>query len=879
MKQLYGNYLGLCINNNDPEKRGRVQVFIPHIMPLLFENWNEVGEDIKLVCVGDNLPDSLPAPVVEKLMKILPWAESASPILGTSSPGNLLTQIGSAIGGAVQAVGNFFNQSPVPQPLGEDATGNLPDISQLASGAPGNLGSLMGTANGFNAGQIRWKSGGQGLCGIGSRAIIGAMTNNRYFANGISYNKFNPNVLSSAAAGSLSLNNNYLQNSGYYRPRTTMPSNYASDPSQWKIGDVITSTRPGAAGHIQVWTGTAWVSDHKQPGIYLRGYGNFALHRMNESGAAAIASAGRINLNPSETLAGAEGAPAASGPERTSTSGTGSTFNPHQDSVAAETNPETSQYGTIARPQVQGFGTPTGRTVSTNGFAFNNDGNTRQDTDLSSTYLGKTASGIPNDSPILGYTIPLDSSLRQIARDSNGNPVARIRQPAIITFRDSSGKEYRVLAVGNDTGGRQITGPRDRGWGEFGTNTWRAVQGQGLNVTIGRNSISGTQGLTATYQFLDGKINNLSDYNALKDKLLAEGKLDPTQTPTPIAEEGINNANPDQEINNIPSGTMVNNTDKHGPTAVLNLNNMAAGVFTYPAAGALLWVFFREGNPLYPVYFAANYGQQEWSSAYRLASDGAGYKPAPTEDNPVTSTGGIWNIGKVGALRWEDTTNPLDPTQDKKSLMVAGYDGSNMFFNEGYHQIFSKFDRRDQVEGDRWESTLGYKEEWVQGDSNEVVMGDVFVKVGNITPPAVDAVTRIQEIINEIMTPLTRSNTQCPESNGGGGGGGTGGGGNSTPPVDRSPVVPDERGEIPVAPQTPLPDAGAITAAAAGVNIQFGENAANVINAGLRNVNDFLYSSPNPLPSGPRGGRTGGRTTGDTQGSEGTASSNVGIAT
>ena len=69
MKSYYGNYMGLCINNDDPQKRGRVQVFIPHIMPALFENWNEAGEDIQMLCVGDNLPASLPSSMVEKLKK------------------------------------------------------------------------------------------------------------------------------------------------------------------------------------------------------------------------------------------------------------------------------------------------------------------------------------------------------------------------------------------------------------------------------------------------------------------------------------------------------------------------------------------------------------------------------------------------------------------------------------------------------------------------------------------------------------------------------------------------------------------------------------------------------------------------------------------
>ena len=89
--------------------------------------------------------------------------------------------------------------------------------------------------------------------------------------------------------------------------------------------------------------------------------------------------------------------------------------------------------------------------------------------------------------------------------------------------------------------------------------------------------------------------------------------------------------------------------------------------------------------------------------------------------------------------------------------MLFGEDGSNLFMGKGLNQFYSKFDRRDQVEGDRWESTLGFKEQWTQGDSNSVVMGDVYVKIGNVSQPAVDAVQRIQQIITEIQKPLSES--------------------------------------------------------------------------------------------------------------------------
>jgi hypothetical protein len=213
----------------------------------------------------------------------------------------------------------------------------------------------------------------------------------------------------------------------------------------------------------------------------------------------------------------------------------------------------------------------------------------------------------------------------------------------------------------------------------------------------------------------------------------------------------------DPSIRPDAANSMVLTTDPHGTTSVLDINNMAKGVFTYPAAGAILWVFFREGNPLFPVYFAANYGQREWESAFRSGSDAPGTKPAPKGNNSVTSTGNVINWG-VGGIKVENTTDPTNSNNSQRSVMLFGHDGSNIFFNDGYHQFYSKIDRRDQVDGSRFQTTLGTKEEIVQSDSNSITMGDRIVKIGNITPDTINAMNRIHDIIKEIMKPLSTSN-------------------------------------------------------------------------------------------------------------------------
>jgi hypothetical protein len=85
-KKYYGNYLGIVIQNNDPEKSGKIKVWVPHISPTVYLKWNEVNEDKAFRFVGKNINSDL-TDVIEDLKKILPWAICAAPLNGSSGSG------------------------------------------------------------------------------------------------------------------------------------------------------------------------------------------------------------------------------------------------------------------------------------------------------------------------------------------------------------------------------------------------------------------------------------------------------------------------------------------------------------------------------------------------------------------------------------------------------------------------------------------------------------------------------------------------------------------------------------------------------------------------------------------------------------------------
>lgn len=83
--------MGIVVQNNDPQYRGRVKVFVPHITPTVYKNWTENSDNKPAVdrvfkFIGSNVGSDL-TNILDDLKQILPWAEIASPIIGESSAG------------------------------------------------------------------------------------------------------------------------------------------------------------------------------------------------------------------------------------------------------------------------------------------------------------------------------------------------------------------------------------------------------------------------------------------------------------------------------------------------------------------------------------------------------------------------------------------------------------------------------------------------------------------------------------------------------------------------------------------------------------------------------------------------------------------------
>ena len=71
LPQYYGHYLGIVVQNNDPQKRGRVKVWVPHISQTVYSSFKQENTDKNFRFIGNNIESSL-TPVNEEIKRLLP---------------------------------------------------------------------------------------------------------------------------------------------------------------------------------------------------------------------------------------------------------------------------------------------------------------------------------------------------------------------------------------------------------------------------------------------------------------------------------------------------------------------------------------------------------------------------------------------------------------------------------------------------------------------------------------------------------------------------------------------------------------------------------------------------------------------------------------
>lgn len=699
----YGNHLGLVVNSSDPEYRGRVQVFVPHIMPALYEGWNEQGVDIDITCVGSNIPQGMTSDLHSRLVKILPWAESASPIIGGSSPGNLFTDVytgvKNAVGSAASAVSNFFNQGPTAQPVPVEGG----DASALIDKAKG--------ISGLSFDGSKW-----GKCARGTTALdkaAGLIDN-----NGASAGFY---AASDLAAGGTNKTgyNPYTTGTGakYFQPAFTV------DPSTYKpqIGDSVYAGGGGGDGHghAQKVIGfdkqgeAIWASDNVQSKFFTSNktasYNNFTVYRLNDEGLKRYSAAVGGKVSDQEP-------PSTTTPEQAADSSPAAANNLAKKDGLAEVSPDPQTIAT----EGGSTGTASGGTSSGSGLYSDNFANFVKSKEgfYGSSYWDykQHTVGYGTKAKFAGETITKEEaeSRLRLELDQAATQTNSLLQRKGINLTQSQ-KESLMSFTYN--GGVGMTQSLLDGGG--GRNDWASIS-EGMKLY---NKAGGKE--------LAGLTNRRNDEIEFANTNGAGGFTSSELTAA------------------TPATSIINNTDDNGRTPVLNTNDMPNGMFAYPNPGAMVWVFFREGNPLYPVYFAASYSATEWKNAYRGGSEGD--LMSHGENDPTTKiTSSVMKLHPAATILAKEKVSLSNPQDNEAVFSLCHQHGSNITFKNGCDFHFSRNNKRDEVDNDRFVLTKGYKEQWTQGDESSNTRGNQIIKIGNISQEAIDAMNELANMSYEM---------------------------------------------------------------------------------------------------------------------------------
>jgi GH24 family phage-related lysozyme (muramidase) len=710
MEKFYGNYLGLCINNADPEFRGRVQIFIPHILPALYDRWNKEGKNIKIEIVGNNLGNALSQADIETLKKMLPWSEAAAPVFGNSAAGYYNP-----------ASGNF-NQTSVTE-------------NEATSAALGNAnvsGSLSDFVKGFEGfSPTAYRDGGTDQnpkysIGYGTRATgpnDPAITEQEATA------RLQQELAEANSAVNTALTNRNITGLTSRQIEALTSFTYNTGPGNLAL--LLDS-----AGGRRDWStiSNAMVLYNRQEGTnrVLRGLTrrrNAEVAFGNVNSPSGSSSGVTLNDPASVGLPGSAN-PAQHLPQLAPDNQTYTSNTPQQQAIldAAE--------ATLASA---GGATPGGRK---NNFDFNEAVKGAGELNTGRmTYCGRGTRYIAGHITGANFTLGFNGNDFSNANTSLTSPITTPGLPG-------QGKQVLYNNVGFIQGTSYVPQQGDvilhskgiRG-GRFG-HAHIFVNGQWHSFKTEGQTNSALQG----YLNVSGQRSQLFRLTAKgQEAMLALGRADTDQLGIAYEGEGgitTDSIAGDENNNNEFDGSLVSNPTSNQPS-VTDTTGMPQGLFSVPNPGAMLWVFFREGDPLYPVYFAASYGAQEWKNVMKAGSPGAHY---PTAGDTTPRNQAIFRPNQSGGISFVDT---LTEEENARSIRVFHENGGHMEWHHHGSTLYSPNEHIQQVAGSLYDSCT-YRSFWTQGKHEDITIGDRVVIVGNASREALDYIEQHAQIVKDI---------------------------------------------------------------------------------------------------------------------------------
>ena len=170
-------------------------------------------------------------------------------------------------------------------------------------------------------------------------------------------------------------------------------------------------------------------------------------------------------------------------------------------------------------------------------------------------------------------------------------------------------------------------------------------------------------------------------------------------------------------------------------------SNAAKGIFAIPNVGAHVWVFFRDGSPLYPVYFGATFGEEDFKSIFQSTDDTSQDYPQTFENRTFDTVDESINdkiYRNKMVINQRGAAIEIINTTDRERFKITHFQGGFLEFNNKFNSLFSPKNLQLLTLRDKFETVRGHNNLFINRDSDKTVQGDYLLKVGNLNKNALD---------------------------------------------------------------------------------------------------------------------------------------------